>query len=343
MLGWNPHTAPGVGSTYTAAFRKVFSGAMLDHYLAGGKSLLGSICRDPNNGDVTVLRPGTLIGKNSSGFYGTSVIGVLTNAELTGSTTYETSAASVTELIRRQGATGTFKITGPPTAAGTVRTATVSYSAASSTNITVTAVGVNEVQRVDFNIAATGGNVVLRIPKSDGSFVLTTPAAWSATDATFLTNLNTVLDVASGVSGGIVATAISATDTDLGFNLTFSGTGYASLPAGGLVSVETLPTSSTAATVSRTITGVDGRFIAGSLIQPTDGTETILSFIPDGSGIRVVDIDGSTSIYAQNARLPVEGPISYAQLIPAVTDTSLKAYVKAALKAVGDYRFAEDF
>src|SRR5206468_1611794 len=129
-----------------------------------------------------------------------------------------------TEIVRRRGSTGTVKITGPPTASGTVRTLTATYSAISSTTMTITALGVNEVQRVNFNIASTAGNVVVKIQKSDGSYVLTTPAAWNATDATYLANIQAVLDVASGVANGIVVTAITATDTDLGFNLTFSGT-----------------------------------------------------------------------------------------------------------------------
>lgn len=341
MLGWNPNTAPGVGSTFTAAFRKVFSGAMLDHYLAGGKSLLGSICRDPGNGDVTVLRPGVLIGKNSSGYYGTSVIGTLTNAEVSTSTQYETTAASVTELVRRIGSSGTFKITGPPTAGGTVRTETVTYSAASTTNITITAVGVNEVQTLTPTGDASAGSWTIELTRADGTVWTTGPLAYSASIAT----IQTALDIATGVANGIVVAGSGAPiDVPNAMTLTFSGTGYANLPFDLVrVNAGTSITANTGWNVARTTAGVDGRFIAGSLIQPTDGTETILSFIPDGSGIRVVDIDGTSSIYAQNARLPIEGPISYAQLIPAVTDTSLKAYIKAALKAVGDYRFAEDF
>ena len=85
----------------------------------------------------------------------------------------------------------------------------------------------NQVDQITFNAAATGGNITLTIQKPDGTFANTANSAWNATDATFLSNLNTQLDAASGVVGGIVATAIPSTDTDLGIRLTYSGTGYA--------------------------------------------------------------------------------------------------------------------
>jgi hypothetical protein len=124
----------------------------------------------------------------------------------------------------------------------------------------------NDVQTVNFNIASTGGNVALRVPKPDGTIVQTAPAAWSATDATYLSNINSALDTATGVSGGIVASAISATDTDLGFKLTYSGTGYAGLPQ-AVAEVATLPTSSTSWNVVHTTVG-----------GVSDGTQTFKGF-----------------------------------------------------------------
>ena len=131
-----------------------------------------------------------------------------------------------------------------------------------------TTAGTNEVQTVNFNIASTGGTVVFVVPKANGTMVQTVGAAWSATDATYLSNVNSALDTATGVSGGIVATAIASVDTDLGFVLTFSGTGYAGLPQ-AMVRVDgTLPTSTTGWNVVRTT--------AGGI---SDGTQTFKGFL----------------------------------------------------------------
>lgn len=98
--------------------------------------------------------------------------------------------------------------------------------AANTLTIDVTST-TNQVDQITFNAAATGGNITLTIQKPDGTFANTANSAWSGTDATFLSNLNTQLDTACGVVGGIVASAIPSTDTDLGIRLTYSGTGYA--------------------------------------------------------------------------------------------------------------------
>ena len=343
MLGWNPHTAPGVGSTFTAAFRKVFSGAMLDHYLAGGKSILGSIARDPGNGTVTVLRPGVLLGKNSSGYYGTSVLGLTGEAMDANETTLTVSEAVGDEIVRRLGAAATFKLTGPPTAGGTVRTLTVTYSAVAAASggnrdVTITAMGVSEVQTLTFGAAATGGTLRLIVPKPDGTLSVTAAITWDTTDATYLSNINTALDTATGTTAGIVASGATP-DTTLIF--TFDRTQY--FGPQPQIQVHTFPTSTTSALWADTTAGVDGRFVTASMIQPTDGCETILTFVPDGAGIRVVDIDGSTSIYAQNHRLPVSGEVAFAQLLPAVADASLKTYVRSALNAVGQFVFDVNF
>lgn len=338
---------PGVRAIKTAGFKHVFRGGFNQDYLPGGRVISGAAARDPSNtGFIDQLQPGLLMGKiTATGEYAPSVIGLSTGA-LTGSgTTLSTSAAIATEIVRRLGATGTLKLTGPATAAGTVRTLTATYSAVNTGtgDVTISALGVNEVQTVTFNIAATGGNVVLRVPKTDGTFVLTTPAAWSATDATFLGNINTVLDAATGVTGGIVASAIAATDTDLGFKLTFSGTGYAGVAQPTeMVSVETLPTSSTSYTVTRTTAGVPGAFVTASLIQPVDGSETILTFLPDGTPIKVTDGDG-TSQDTPFPELPISGTVETAQLVNYPADAALKLYIKAALNTYGKFVFDDSY
>lgn len=116
---------------------------------------------------------------------------------------------------------------------------------------TVFALTANEVQTLTFGVAASGGTLRLIVPKTDGTTVITGPITWDATDATYLAAINTALDAATGVTGGIVATG-AAPDTALTF--TFSGTGYAS-KTWPLIQVHTFPTSTTTANVVRTTTG----------------------------------------------------------------------------------------
>lgn len=105
---------------------------------------------------------------------------------------------------------------------------------------------VNQVERISFDAASTGGNIRLTIQKPDGTFATTANAAWNATDATYLAAINTQLDASTGVAGGIVATATAGVDPDSGFTLTYSGTGYAGL-AWQRAAIHTYPTTSTLA------------------------------------------------------------------------------------------------
>ena len=132
---------PGVGSDRTATPRRVLLASGI--FLPGGKILSGANSRDPlNTGDLDVLRAGVVLGKiTSGGKYAPSILGVLAAAyELTGGDDVEmtVSAATATELVRRIGASGTFNVTGPPSAAGTVVTEEVTYSAVNTTTGVIT-------------------------------------------------------------------------------------------------------------------------------------------------------------------------------------------------------------
>ena len=334
---------PGVSAERLVAFKRIFRGYP-EYWLSGGKYIDGTYSRDPTNtGNVNVLQPGVVMGKRSTG-YAPSIIGKTTGAIANIDTTVSAAAATITEIVRRIGATGAFKITGPPTASGVVRTLTATYTAASGTSATIGALGVNEVQTVNLVTAATAGNLRLLVPKTDGTFALTPNIAWSATDATLLSNAQTALDTATGVVNGIVASAISAVDTDLGFVLTFSGTGYAGL-SWPLVSVNTLFTSNTGANVVRTTTGVDGRFVTGSFIQPHDGCETPLTMIGEiDGGCVVTDINGA-NIVVPFDRLPVGGEVDAAQLVNWPADASLQAWLMSQLSTAsgGKFVFSENY
>lgn len=335
---------PGFGSEKIARHRPVAADGYLE-MLPGGVILDGSKMRDPDNPDYNAstdpyaqmrLRAGLLVGKiTSNSKWANSVLGVTSGAMTNSGTTLTlASAQQAVELVRRVGATGTFKVTGPPTASGTVRTLTATYSAVNQGTgaVTITALGVNEVQTVNLTTAATAGNLRLIVQKTDGTYALTPNIAWSGTDATLLANVNTALDTATGVVGGIVATAIAATDTDLGFVLTYSGTGYAG-NTWALAEVHTLFTSNTGSNVVRTTTGVDGRFVTASYVQPTDGSETIRSFLPDGWEVNV-PLDGTD---APIDKLPIAGNVDMSQLLPWPADASLKQWVRDALNTYGKF------
>lgn len=329
-------------STETLVTHRTVSRQGFWTFLANGAIVDGSKTRDPgNSADSTrTIRPGTLMGKiTSGGKYANSVIGLSSGALASTGTTLTVSAAQAAELVRRVGASGTFKLTGPPTAAGTVRTVTVTYSAVNTStgDITITAVGVNEVQTINFGAAASGGTFKIGFTLASGAVVWTDTIAYSATDATFLASMNTAIDNVLGASL-VVATAIAATDTDLGFVLTFSGAGYTALPQ-SLVAIDAAAlTSVSTVTVTRTTTGVDGRFVTVSLVQPTDGSETPITIVPDGHGLAIPE----DSSHIEWPLVPIGGVIEFGQILPAVADASLKTWIKERLSTLAGGKFTFD-
>lgn len=138
---------PGIEAARTATHRSLFL-QRSETFLAQGKLIAGACSRDTGNADIGVLRAGLLMGKISSvvnslgavDSYAPSILGVTTGAAAAGATSITAAAAVITELVRRVGSTGTFKLTGPAAANGVAVTETVTYSAASGTTITVTAI-----------------------------------------------------------------------------------------------------------------------------------------------------------------------------------------------------------
>lgn len=139
-----PPGLPGTKTKKSAVDRNVFSGP--PKLVPGGAILDGSESRDPlNTDDVDILRSGVVLGKQtSSGLYAPSIIGTLAEAynESASSTSDNlemvVSAATATEIVRRIGTSGTFKVTGPPSDAGTVATETITFSAVNTTTGVVT-------------------------------------------------------------------------------------------------------------------------------------------------------------------------------------------------------------
>lgn len=139
---------PGIGTEKVAKHRVVAADGYLD-FLPAGLIFDGTKTRDPDNpDDVTRLRAGLLLGiVTASGKLANTVLGALTGAYTSGGTTLTVSAAQAAEIVRRVGTSGTLNAIGPPAAAGTVATTSVTFSAVNTTtgDITVTSLGVNKI------------------------------------------------------------------------------------------------------------------------------------------------------------------------------------------------------
>lgn len=137
---------PGIGSSITVQKLNVARAGSEEFYPAGG-TIEGSKTRDPGNSASSILslRAGLLMGRITGGFWANSILGATTGAYTSGGLSLSASAATVTELVRRVGASGTFKLVGPATAGGSNNTTTVTYSAASGTTITISDIGADRI------------------------------------------------------------------------------------------------------------------------------------------------------------------------------------------------------
>jgi hypothetical protein len=140
---------PGIGSAVTAQRRGVFRDGLFGVFPRGGY-IEGSLSRDPGNSAHSVysLRPGLLMGKiTSGGYWAPSIIGVTTGAYTSGGTSLTVSAAQAAYLVARVGASGTFNLIGPASAAASNNTTQVTYSAVNTTTgaITISDIGANRI------------------------------------------------------------------------------------------------------------------------------------------------------------------------------------------------------
>lgn len=218
----NPNRTPGVGSSTEFGFRQIMASGR-PQYLPGGAVIDGDYARDPSNaGYVDRLQSGLLMGRRTTGGkWAPSVIGTLgTTIAGTATTLTFLHAEEATELVRRVGATGTFKITGPHVSGGRVKTRTLTYSAVGAGS------GANEVQTFTPDIAAASGTYRIKLQKPDGTSVWTAAIAYGATLAACQAAITLALD---GVAGWVASTAGSAAPWSAGpiaLVLTASGTGY---------------------------------------------------------------------------------------------------------------------
>lgn len=414
-------------------------------WLPQNKLIDGSESRDPGNGTINVLRPGTLMGKRTSnGLYAPSVIGTLNaayDASAAGTTMTLDTAAEAVELARRIGSSGTFKLTGPDTASGTVRTVTVTYSAVNTTTgaVTVTDIsedtspsasvaettagvaavsGVSDVQTMTLQAGADGGTFKIKYRNqvtAAQNFNVSTADLQTAVRALHADLAATVVSSVGGVGvdyvfttadisavdieivedmitdGGVLepativhttqgvtpVTAVTEVQTitmsakagtfrvgfaggwtaDLAYNVSTADMQTAIRTLPGLSSATVAGTAGTSYVVTMTgysgdaalleldlggLSSYPGDFVAGSLVQPTDGSETPITFIPDGYGIRVVDYEGD-SIDVEFEKLPVGGIVDFDQLLVspsgATIDASIKTWVRESLSTHSGGKF----
>ena len=197
-------------------------------YLPGGAEIdLRSRC-PANAPNTDVLLPGLVLGKvSATKRYATAILGRTSTAVTALSTSLTVPVATAVELARRIGASGTFTITGPPAAAGTVARAVVTYSA---------------------------------------------------------------VNVTTGV-------------------------------------------------ITHTATGV--AYIAGSFAQPVDGSDDPVTFIDDGYGELMANIDGVAEDQILS-RFLIGGKVYTAKIVDYPTDPSLQAWLKAKLSKAGRSYFTFD-
>jgi hypothetical protein len=225
--------APGTSNRLQTLYRRAFWQPIPDSFLAGGKTIDGSVSRDPGNGIVTVLRAGLLMGKvTATGFYAPSAFGVTTGttaqngtAYTSGGTSIAVTPAAATEIVRRIGTSGNLNFIGPPSAAGTV---------------------------------------------------------------------------------AVIQQAFSAVNTSTGV---------------------------------LTITSLGANLVIGSIVAPTDGSQSPITFVNEGFGAQMTSsLDGS-NLLLQDYKFPVAGNPDLSQLIPFPADTSTQAWIVSQLNALGFGQF----
>lgn len=331
----------------------------------------GTNSRDSGSNPVSLLRAGLLMGKvTTTSKYANAILGLIALPVAGNQTSLTVNPAVATELVRRIGTTGTFTITGPTVTGGTVRSQTATYSAVNTTTgvVTITALGtgavsaVNAVEAIPFVDSTGSGTFTLTI---EG--ITTGAITYSATAATLYANMNTALNATFGTSAIVASGASLAAQI-----LTFSGTGYSGRPIGnstngtvsGVKVIVTLLAASTGYTAGNnptssgvgaalaggsttTTAGVtavaanSGEYVVGSLVQPTDGSQTVLFPLYNEMGIDVNDIGGNNidqrlDIYLKSASLLSAQIICLtADDFGVSTEPAVTAYLKAALRATG--------
>jgi len=179
--------------------------------------------------------------------------------------------------------------------------------------------------------AGTAMGRVTATGKYANSIIGSTTAAYSHSgggNTTITTDVNTAAEIIRrfGTSGAFKLTGPSA--------------------AGGAVATQIVTYSAVNTnTGAITITALSADSISGSFIQPTDGSELIVTLLCDAWGQKVVDQLNATRVDVfESQLLAAGGTINVASIVNYPTDTSMKAWMKAAVRAAcPGVNFSDDF
>jgi hypothetical protein len=156
-----PQGKPGVTGNFVSQPREVFySGRQFAQFWAPPVTVDGTNSSNPSNAPFTwLLWAGMPMGRiTSSGKYANSILGLTTVAAASAATSITTDVNTAAEIVRRIGASGTFKLTGPPAAAGTVATQVVTYSAVNVSTGVITCTATSAATVVGSLIQPTDGS-----------------------------------------------------------------------------------------------------------------------------------------------------------------------------------------
>ena len=168
-----PQGKPGVVGNFTSQPREVFySGRQFAQFWAPPVTVDGTNSSNPLNAPYTwLLWAGTPMGRiAATGKYANSIIGLTGAAAASGATSITTDVNTAAEIVRRIGASGTFKVTGPPTAGGTVATEVVTYSAVNTSTGVITCSALSAAVVVASLIQPTDGSetIITLLCETDG-------------------------------------------------------------------------------------------------------------------------------------------------------------------------------
>jgi len=176
-------------------------------------------------------------------------------------------------------------------------------------------------------LAGTLMGRVTATQKFTNSVLGLTASATAASATTIQTDVNTAAEIVRriGTSGTFILTGPPT--------------------SGGTVASQTITyTAVNTSTGAITCSATSAAAVTASLIQPTDGSQAILSLVADLYGIKVTDQTNVNRVDVFDPQLLLAGGTINSQMIvnyPA--DTSLQAYVKAALKSfAGGVTFSDD-
>lgn len=185
--------------------------------------------------------------------------------------------------------------------------------------------GTNEIQTLTFGAGTTTGNFKLTFQGETTGNI-----AWTATDATLVTNIDTALEALSGIGTSGVATAAGTVSSGIGtVTVTFSGANVAKLNV-GIISVATQTTGGTLS-VAESTAGVeaDGRDsgIGAIAIDSTNGAMyQNLAAAPNPVWSRFNQADGGTITATASSGAATLSKLSGTVTSEALTTAAAAAY-----------------